>query len=67
MSARKRIVLDANILMRAVFGVRVRTLLQTYEDDVAFYSPDICFKDALRHLPLISASRNADAGAFARY
>lgn len=46
MSRRKGLVLDANILLRAVFGQRVRELLETYEDEVGFYSPDVCFEDA---------------------
>jgi predicted nucleic acid-binding protein len=57
---RKRLVLDANILLRAVFGVRVRTLLETYEDSVSFYTPDICFGDALKYVPIITASRQLD-------
>jgi hypothetical protein len=43
-------VLDANILMRAVLGRRVRELLETYEDVASFYSPDVCFADARRYL-----------------
>ena len=31
--------LDANILMRAVLGRRVRELLERYEESAAFYSP----------------------------
>lgn len=34
MTRRKGLVLDANILLRAVFGVRVRALLETYEEEV---------------------------------
>jgi PIN domain-containing protein len=45
-SDKKRLVLDANILLRAVLGVRVRTLLETYEDSARFFTPDICFEDA---------------------
>ncbi len=37
MSQLKRLVLDANILLRGVFGVRVRSLLETYEDVAAFF------------------------------
>jgi predicted nucleic acid-binding protein len=37
MTRRKGLVLDANILLRAVFGVRVRALLETYEEEVSFY------------------------------
>ena len=56
----KRIVLDANILLRAVFGVRVRSLLETHEDSVSFYAPDICFADARKYIPSISEKRRID-------
>lgn len=62
MTDQKRIVLDANILLRAVFGVRVRSLLETYEDSVSFYAPDICFADARRYIPSISEKRRIDPG-----
>ena len=45
MKERKRLILDANILLRAVFGVRVLSLLEAYEDSVAFYTPEVCFSD----------------------
>jgi predicted nucleic acid-binding protein len=54
MSRRKGLVLDANILLRAVFGQRVRELLETYEEEVGFYSPDVCFEDARKYIPDIS-------------
>ena len=56
MTDQKRLVLDANTLLRAVFGVRVRNLLKAYEDSVWFYAPDICFADARRYIPSISAN-----------
>jgi predicted nucleic acid-binding protein len=64
MSERKGLVLDANILLRAVFGRRVRELLETYEDQAQFYTPDVCFQDAQRYIPVISKERgfNADLG-----
>src|SRR5207253_10200898 len=34
-------VLDAHTLRRAVFGQRVRQILETYEDEARFYSPDL--------------------------
>lgn len=61
MTDQKRLVLDANILLRAVFGVRVRSLLEAYEDTVGFYAPDICFSDARKYIPSISAKRNIDS------
>ena len=60
MTDQKRLVLDANILLRAVFGVRVRSLLETYEDTVWFYVPDICFADARKYIPSISEKRRID-------
>jgi len=53
----KRLVLDVNILLRGVFGVRVRELLETYEDSAAFYSPDVCFDDARRYVPALASRR----------
>ena len=51
MKARNGLVLDANILLRAVFGIRVRGILETYEGVAAFYSPDVCFAEAERYIP----------------
>lgn len=53
--------LDANILLRAVFGQRVRQILEKYEDQARFYTPDACFEDAARYIPVISSERGFDA------
>ncbi len=46
------IVLDANILIRAVLGRRVRQLVETYAaQGVRFFAPDIAFEDAGKYLP----------------
>ena len=46
------IVLDANILIRAVLGRRVRQLVETYAPrGVRFFAPDVCFDDAEQYLP----------------
>lgn len=60
MTEQKRLVLDANILLRAVFGTRVRTLMEAYEDTVSFYAPDICFADARKYIPEIAIKRGID-------
>jgi len=57
----RRIVVDANILVRAVLGVRARDLIVRYGSDVSFFTPEIAFIDAARHLPRIAAKRGADA------
>jgi len=41
------IVLDANILIRAVLGRRVRQLIDSYAGQgVRFFAPDVAFEDA---------------------
>ncbi len=46
------IVLDANILIRAVLGRRVRQLIETYAPQgVRFLAPDVAFDDAQKYLP----------------
>lgn len=54
-------ILDANILLRAVFGERVRNLLEKYEDEARFYTPDVCFQDAQKYVPVVLQSRGLDA------
>jgi predicted nucleic acid-binding protein len=63
MSSRKGLVLDANILLRAVFGTRVRAILETYEESASFFSPDICFQDAREYIPDLAARRQIDTSA----
>jgi predicted nucleic acid-binding protein len=55
------LILDANILLRAVFGQQVRHLLEKYEGQVRFYTPDVCFQDAERYVPIVSKDRAVDA------
>ena len=59
-SAAKSIVLDANILVRAVFGQRVPQILSLYADRVSFYTPDVCFADARQYVPELSVRRGLD-------
>lgn len=54
----RRIVLDANILVRAVLGKRVRELIGQYGAEVAFFVPVVAFEEAERHLPAIAAKRD---------
>ncbi len=60
MNQRKGLVLDANILMRAVLGRRVLELLEAYEDVATFYSPDVCFEDARHYVPQVLEKRGLD-------
>nr|WP_246280283.1 PIN domain-containing protein [Nocardioides daedukensis] len=58
-------VLDANILIRAVLGRRVRQIIETHIEHAAFFSPDVAFSDAQRHLPDIVCKRGGDDEAVA--
>lgn len=56
------IVLDANILIRAVLGRRVRWLLEEYAGHgIRFYAPDVAFDDAERYLPTLLEKRGQPA------
>jgi hypothetical protein len=63
MSTRKGIVLDANILIRAVFGTRVRVILESFEESASFFSPDACFQDAREYIPDVAAQRGIEQSA----
>ena len=56
----QRTCIGCNILLRAVFGQRVRQILEKYEDKARFYAPDLCFEDARRYIPHISNERGLD-------
>jgi predicted nucleic acid-binding protein len=57
----KAIVLDANILIRAVLGKRVRELIFDNADTVKFFAPDIAYADARKYLPALLKKRGVDA------
>lgn len=59
------IVLDANILIRAVLGARVRRLIQTYGDSVLLVSPHTAIGEMDRHLPGLADRRHLDAAVAA--
>ena len=62
----KAIVLDANILIRAVLGKRVRELIVNNADAVQFFAPDVAYADARKYLPALLEKRGvASAPALA--
>lgn len=56
----KRIVVDANILIRAVLGVRVRELIERYCDTTAFYVAEANVEEAEQYLSEIAPRRSID-------
>ncbi len=57
----KRLILDANILARAVLGIRVRALIERYAAEVTFFTPEHAIAEALEHLPAILQKRRLPA------
>jgi predicted nucleic acid-binding protein len=57
MQINQRIVIDANILIRAVLGKKVRELIQNHAAKVLFFTPDLCYDDALKYLPILFDKR----------
>jgi predicted nucleic acid-binding protein len=51
------LVLDANIIIRAVLGQKVRNLLNAHSDFVKFFTPDICVADVSKYLPKLFEKR----------
>ena len=56
----KALVVDANILVRAVLGKRVRTVIETYCDSVSFFVPEAAYAEAEEHLPRLVNERGGD-------
>jgi predicted nucleic acid-binding protein len=55
----RAIVLDANILIRAVLGVKVSALIADHASGVNFLAPDTAFQEVREHLPAILSARGA--------
>jgi len=62
----RAIVLDANILIRAVLGKRVRELIVEHAAEVRFFAPDVAYADARKYLPLLLKKRGVPAEAAMR-
>jgi predicted nucleic acid-binding protein len=54
------LVVDANILVRAVLGKRVREVIETYTGDVSFFVPESAFAEAEEHLATLVIKRGGD-------
>ena len=57
----RAIVLDANILIRAVLGKRVRELIVDNAGRVQFFSPDVAYVDARKYLPALLEKRGVQS------
>jgi hypothetical protein len=51
------LVVDANILIRAVLGLRVRQIFEVYSEQVSFFVPDTAYSEAQEHLSILVQKR----------
>jgi predicted nucleic acid-binding protein len=58
----KALVIDANILVRAVLGTRVREVIETCAGQVSFFLPEVAYAEAEEHLPALVVKRGGDPG-----
>ena len=62
----KAVVLDANILIRAVLGTKVRNLIIENARTVRFFTPGAAYADARKYLPALLEKRGIDSVAALR-
>ncbi len=51
---KRAIVLDANILFRAILGTKVPEQLNRYKTRVDFFTPTFCYEELRKHIPKIA-------------
>ena len=56
----RALVLDANILIRAVLGQRVRRIIQDYAEQALFFVPQLAYLEAEEHLAVLVNKRSGD-------
>jgi predicted nucleic acid-binding protein len=50
----KGLVIDANILVRAALGKRVRAVIEAHAEAVSFFIPDVAYFDAEEHVAALA-------------
>ena len=61
----RHLVLDANILIRAVLGHRVRQIIETHALHASFFAPEVAYADAGKYLEGVVRKRGGDDEAVA--
>jgi hypothetical protein len=61
----RQLVLDANILIRAVLGRRVRQIIETHALHASFFAPEVAHAEAGTYLGAVVRKRGGDDEAIA--
>jgi predicted nucleic acid-binding protein len=56
----RALVVDANILVRAVLGKRVRAVIEAHAESASFFLPEVSYGEAQEHLATLVARRGGD-------
>ena len=56
----RALVVDANILVRALLGKRVREIIATYAGEVTFFVPEPAYAEAQEHSADLVVKRGGD-------
>ena len=56
----RALVVDANILVRAVLGKRVRQVIEGHAGNVSFFVPELAYYEAEEHLATLAIARGGD-------
>jgi predicted nucleic acid-binding protein len=56
----RALIIDANILVRAVLGERVRAVIEAHAEEVSFFLPEIAYAEAEEHLAALVVKRGGD-------
>ena len=56
----RALVVDANILVRAVLGKRVREVMEAHAENVSFFVPEAAYGEAEEHLQALVVKRGGD-------
>jgi predicted nucleic acid-binding protein len=56
----KAIVVDANIIIRAVLGTTVRNIIVSHAEKTAFYTSSLSIEEVNKHLPKLFEKRGQD-------
>jgi predicted nucleic acid-binding protein len=59
----RTLVIDANVLMRAVLGTRVPDLIDRFGKSVTFVAPEVAFDEVHEHLATVLGKRGAPPAA----
>ena len=57
---RKAVVVDGNIMIRSILGVKVSQIMEEFESVAYFIAPDVCFDDAHKYTYQLAQKRGID-------